>query len=149
MPIHRKKTDTGGRRLAMRRRNRLYVTISLIYAMIGGLVGIIRLADPELIPGNVLLIHAHIMLLGFVLMMIYGVGLHVIPRFSGYPLRSERLADIQFWCANIGLPLMVAGWLSLTRWVVAVGGVLSAAAIALFAFNMVFTVRLRNPLDAK
>lgn len=61
--------------IIMRRRNRLDVIISLIYAMIGDLIGIVRLADPTLIPGNVLLIHAHIMLLGFVLMMIYGVGL--------------------------------------------------------------------------
>jgi cbb3-type cytochrome oxidase subunit 1 len=131
----------------MQRRNRLYVTISLVYAMLGAAVGIARLLDPTLIPGNVPRIHGHIMLLGFVLMMIYGVGLHVIPRFSGYPLRSERLADAQFWCANLGLPLMIAGWLTLHERVTAAGGILSAAAIVLFAFNMVFTVKLRNPAD--
>ena len=42
-------------------------------------------------------------------MMIYGVGLHVLPRFSGFPLYSERVATWQFYVANAGLWLMVLG----------------------------------------
>ena len=34
--------------------------------------------------------HMHIVLLGFVAMMIFGVAYHVIPRFTGYPLHSRR-----------------------------------------------------------
>jgi cbb3-type cytochrome oxidase subunit 1 len=89
------------------------------------------------------------MLLGFVLMTIYGVGLHVLPRFGGYPLRSERVATIQFWLANGGLPLMIAGWFSNADRLVAAGGVLTVTAMALFGINMILTVRLRSPLDAK
>lgn len=133
----------------MHRRNRLYVTIGLAYGLLGALLMIVRLVDPELVPGDAVRAHGHMMLLGFVLMTIYGVGLHVIPRFAGYPLRSERLATVQFWLANAGLPLMVAGWLAQLRWLVGAGGALTVAAMTLFGFNMILTVRLRSPLDAR
>lgn len=133
----------------MHRRNRLYVTIGLIYGLLGGLMMIVRLIDPALVPGNAMRAHGHMMLLGFVLMTIYGVGLHVLPRFGGYPLRSERVATIQFWLANAGLLLMIAGWLVYANWLVALGGTLTVAAMALFGVNMILTVRLRSPLDAK
>jgi len=131
----------------MHKRNRLYVTIGLVYGLLGGLLMIVRLIDPTLIPGNLVHAHGHMMLLGFVLMTIYGVGLHVIPRFGGYPLRSEHVANVQFWLANAGLPLMVSGWLAYLNWLVALGGALSVAAMLLFGLNMILTVRLRSPLD--
>jgi cbb3-type cytochrome oxidase subunit 1 len=131
----------------MHRRNRLYVTIGLVYGLLGGLLMLLRLIDPQLVPGNVLRIHGHMMMLGFVLMIIYGVGLHVIPRFGGYPLRSERVATVQFWLANAGLPLMIAGWLTYDNRLVALGGALTVAAMALFGINMLLTVRWRSPLD--
>lgn len=131
----------------MHRRNRLFIAIGLVYALLGGLVALTHLLFPGLIPGNVPRIHAHMMLLGFVLMTIYGIGLHVLPRFGGYPLRSERLATAQFWLANGGLPLMIAGWLAWFNPLVTAGGVASVAAMALFAFNIIASVRLKGPLD--
>jgi heme/copper-type cytochrome/quinol oxidase subunit 1 len=131
----------------MHRRNRLYVTIGLVYGLLGGLLMLLRLIDPQLVPGNVLRIHGHMMMLGFVLMIIYGVGLHVIPRFGGYPLRSERVATVQFWLANAGLPLMIAGWLTYDNRLVALGGAFTVGAMALFGINMLLTVRWRSPLD--
>ena len=47
--------------------------------------------------------HAHILLIGFVSMMIFGVGYHLLPVFAGTDLFSLRLAEIQFWLQNIGL----------------------------------------------
>ncbi|MBX3664542.1 MAG: cbb3-type cytochrome c oxidase subunit I [Burkholderiales bacterium] len=131
----------------MHRRNRLYVTIGLVYGLLGGLLMLLRLIDPQLVPGNVLRIHGHMMLLGFVLMIIYGVGLHVIPRFGGYPLRSERVATVQFWLANGGLPLMIAGWTVHDNRLVMAGGTLTVIAMVLFGINMLLTVRWRSPLD--
>ena len=131
----------------MHRRNRLFVAIGLLYGLAGGLLALAHLVFPGGLPGNLPKVHAHMMLAGFVLMTIYGVGLHVMPRFGGYPLRSERVATAQFWLANAGLPLMIAGWLAWTNWLVAVGGTLTAAAMALFAGNMILTVRLKGPLD--
>lgn len=133
----------------MHKRNRLYVTIGLIYGLLGGLLMLVRLVDPTRVPGNLPRIHGHMLLLGFVLMMIYGVGLHVLPRFGGYPLRSERIATLQFWLANAGLPPMIGGWFTYADWLVALGGVLTVTAMALFGINMILTVGLRSPLDAK
>lgn len=129
----------------MHPRNRLFITLALIYGLLGGLLALAWLADPALLPGDVARAHAHLMLLGLLLMSIYGIGLHVLPRFAGYALRSERLAWAQFWLANIGLPLMVAGWLVTLPWFVFAGGAASAAAMLAFGVNVVFTVRLRTP----
>lgn len=125
-------------------RNRLFITLGLAYGLAGGLLALIRLAAPGLIPGNVPRAHGHLMLLGFFLMVIYGIGLHVLPRFSGTSLYSERMADAQLYFANLGLPLMVAGWLSFQNWLVAVGGLFTYAAIALFGINIFLTMGRRT-----
>ena len=88
--------------------------------------------------------HLHMNLLGFVAMMIFGVAYHVIPRFSGHPLHSRRLATIHWWLANGGLAMFVAGLVMLphtafgttARTVVAAGGVLSAAASYAFVYHL-------------
>ncbi len=129
----------------MHKRNRLFITAALIYALLGGLVALTRLAAPDLLPGNVPRIHAHMLLLGFMLQFIYGVALHVLPRFSGYPLHSERMANWQLYAANIGLPLMLAGWLSWNDALVGLGGLISYAAIVMFAANILLTVKPRAP----
>src|SRR3954465_5104333 len=54
--------------------------------------------------------HLHMLLLGFVGMMIFGVAYHVIPRFVGSPLRSPRAAIVHWWLANAGLAVMVVGF---------------------------------------
>jgi cbb3-type cytochrome oxidase subunit 1 len=92
--------------------------------------------------------HLHMNLLGFVTMMIFGVALHVIPRFTGHPLHSRRLATGQWWLANGGLALFVAGLVLLpstsfgvpARIVVATGGLLSAAAAYVFIYNLWRTI---------
>lgn len=129
----------------MHKRNRLFITFSLVYALLGGLIGIVWLIDPAAIPGDAALLHGHIMLLGFMAMMIYGVGLHVLPRFSGRPLFSERLANWQLYVANLGLWVMAAGWLDPRYAVVAAGGTLSWAAMAMFSTNILMTVRHYGP----
>jgi cbb3-type cytochrome oxidase subunit 1 len=90
--------------------------------------------------------HMHMNLLGFVTMMIYGVGYHVLPRFSGHPLHSRRLAGLHWGIANLGLATMVAGFgfgPHLGARVIpllAAGGTLSAAGAYLFIFNMWRTI---------
>ncbi|MEJ2362507.1 MAG: hypothetical protein P8Z75_14030, partial [Gammaproteobacteria bacterium] len=115
----------------MHPRNRLFITAALLYGLLGGLLMLAWLLWPAAIPGNIPRLHAHLMLLGFMAMMVYGVGLHVLPRFSGRPLFSERLANWQLYVANVGLLIMVAGWLSLHNAIIAAGGVLSWLAMAL------------------
>ncbi len=129
----------------MHKRNRLFITLSLAYALTGGLIGIVWLSDPALIPGDVARLHGHIMLLGFIAMMIYGVGLHVLPRFSGNPLFSERLANWQLYVSNAGLWLMSAGWLVMSNVFVLIGGAVSWVGIGMFTLNIMLTVRAHGP----
>jgi heme/copper-type cytochrome/quinol oxidase subunit 1 len=122
-------------------RNRWFIALALAYALLGGALGLAWLVDPVALPALALRAHAHLMLVGFVGMMIFGVGLHVLPRFTGRALFSERLADAQFWLANLGLPAMVLGWLYAIRAASAAGGAALWLAFALFAFNVAATVR--------
>lgn len=129
----------------MHKRNRLFVALSLIYALVGGLIAIIWLYKPGLIPGDVPRLHGHIMLLGFIAMMIYGVGLHVLPRFSGHPLFSERLANWQLYVCNAGLWLLSAGWLASVNVLVLLGGVVTWAGMGMFAVNILLSVKVHGP----
>ena len=101
--------------------------------------------------------HQHMTLLGFVTMMIYGVAYHVIPRFSGRPLRYPKLAIWHFWIANAGLALMVTGFIMRVHLSVvgagtatlAVGGSLSALGAYAFALNLWRTIPGAKPLPAR
>ena len=76
--------------------------------------------------------HVHMVALGFVTMMIFGVAYHVIPRFSGHPLYGRRAAAWHFGASNVGLALMVLGFVlradgaRVGTSLLATGGVLSA-----------------------
>jgi hypothetical protein len=52
--------------------------------------------------------HVHFNLLGFMSMMIYGVGYFILPRFNGRTLHWPSWVPIHFFIANIGLIGMVA-----------------------------------------
>ncbi len=86
--------------------------------------------------------HLHLALLGFVTQMIYGVALHVIPRFFGQPLVHRRMAEVQFWTAQVGLALLATGFVARVHgWpgasaLVAAGGLASATAAACFVVNL-------------
>ncbi len=72
---------------------------SLIYLLIGSTMGMIMVVTSlPLTPS-----HAHVLLIGFVSMMIFGVGYHLLPVFAGTDLFSLRLAETQFWLQNLGL----------------------------------------------
>ena len=86
--------------------------------------------------------HMHANLLGFVSMMIFGVAYHVIPRFTGRPLHSRRLAAAHVWVANAGLLGMAGGFVARVYWFGAgtlalrAGAALSAAGAFFFIFNL-------------
>jgi cbb3-type cytochrome oxidase subunit 1 len=84
--------------------------------------------------------HLHMVLLGFVTMMIYGVAYHVIPRFVGHPLHSRRAAGLHWWMSNVGLVLMVLGFILRARsgavvtTLLSAGGILSSLGAYTFAY---------------
>ncbi len=90
--------------------------------------------------------HVHMNLLGFVTMMIFGVGYHVVPRFFGHPLRYHALAGVHWWLSNVGLLLMVVGFILAPHMgapsapVLGTGGVLSALGAFAFIVNIWRTI---------
>jgi cbb3-type cytochrome oxidase subunit 1 len=86
-----------------------FIRASLIWLGIGVALGVAMAFAPGAALGY-RPAHMHANLLGFVSMMIFGVAYHVIPRFTGSPLRSPRLALIHLWVANVGLGLLTGGF---------------------------------------
>ena len=86
--------------------------------------------------------HLHMLLLGFVVMMIAGVAYHVMPRFTATPLYSPRLASWHFVAANVGLALLAGGFIvrfhtaTVAAWLLGAGGTLSAAGAYALAWNL-------------
>ncbi|MCF6154546.1 MAG: hypothetical protein E3K36_04690 [Candidatus Brocadia sp.] len=84
-----------------------FVRASLIYFFIAAILGTIMISMRSY-PAQLLFSHVHLNLLGWMSMMIYGVGYHILPRFSGTPLAYPKLGNLQFYLANIGLVGLVS-----------------------------------------
>ncbi|KWT86732.1 cbb3-type cytochrome c oxidase subunit I [Candidatus Magnetominusculus xianensis] len=123
-----------------------FIIASVVYLGLSSLFGIMMMAAPAHL--TLKFVHSHLMLLGWVTMMIYGVGYHVLPRFAGRLIKSRKAAEAQFWLANIGLIGMVICYTISTysgaegglRILGAVFGLMEAASIMLFVYNMLATL---------
>jgi cytochrome c oxidase cbb3-type subunit 1 len=113
-----------------------FVKASMIYLGIGAITGIGMVLWPD-IRFAVTRVHTHINLLGFMAMMIYGVGYHILPRFMGRPVYSHRLGNLQAWLANITLTGLSISWILETLQ----GGIWRSLAI-LFGIGQVFSIFL-------
>lgn len=83
-----------------------FVVASLVYFFLASVLGIWMGGTDG--AGWVKFAHVHFNLLGFMAMMIYGVGYFILPRFNGRTLRWPSWVPIHFFLANIGLIGMVA-----------------------------------------
>lgn len=92
--------------------------------------------------------HLHMNLLGFVSMMIFGVGYHIIPRLAGKPLHSRRVAVVHLWVGNAGLLLFAPGLMlqatahPAAPLVIGVGATLSAVGAYCFAWQVWRTLQV-------
>ena len=128
----------------MERFVRGFLKASLVWLTLGVTLGVAMAAHPVWTVYRTA--HMHMLLLGFVTMMIFGVAYHVIPRFAGFPLHSRRAATWHWWMSNAGLALMVCGFMARAHGraegtpVLAVGGVLSALGAYTFAWVLWHTL---------
>src|SRR3990172_5806310 len=129
-----------------------FIVMSVVYLGAAAVMGIVMLANQNVT--GLKFVHSHLNMLGWVSMMIYGVGYHILPRFMGRPLYSLTLGEAQFWLANIGLVFMLlfyvlnayspsAMYLALT----VTAGVIEGVSIFLFFYNMLMTLlpKLEQP----
>jgi cytochrome c oxidase cbb3-type subunit 1 len=118
-----------------------FVKASLIYLGIGAILGLLMVIWPD-IRFIISRVHVHILLLGFMAMMIYGVGYHILPRFMGRPIYSHLLGNIQVWIANITLVGLSLAWIAETsqggfwHYLAILFGIGQAVAIFIFIFNL-------------
>jgi len=141
---------------------RRFLKASLAWLALGVTFGVAMAAHPVWTLYR--LAHVHMMLLGFVAMMIFGVAYHVVPAFAGFPLHRPAAALVHWWLANVGLTAMASGFVlrvhapTAGTVLLASGGTLSAAGAYLFVYLIWRTIdgpahlrtsaaRARNTMD--
>jgi len=118
-----------------------FVKSSLIYLGIGTVLGVSMVLFPD-VRFTLTRVHVHILLLGFMAMMIYGVGYHILPRFMGRPVYSARLGNVQVWLANITLIGLSVSWIlaalqgGVWHLLAILFGIGQGIAIFMFIFNL-------------
>lgn len=128
-----------------------FIRCAMIYFLLAILLGIMMTMTGPVYPWRP--IHTHFNLLGWMSMMIFGVGYHILPRFSGKPLWSDRLATAQLWIANIGLLGMAFGWIITSSEtgstaLLTLFAVVEAVSVVFFVLNMLLTIKAA-PAPAK
>lgn len=108
-----------------------FIYACVIYSIIGFSWGVVVSTIPDLghfirnrpHGDKIMLGHAHLNLLGWVEMAIFGSIYYIIPRLVGRPMYSLSLVKAHFWIHNVGLLGLV------TSFVVAgaVGGIYSVS----------------------
>jgi hypothetical protein len=124
----------------MDRFTRGFVLASLVYFVVGSALGVHLGTGGSPLPFDARFAHVHLMLLGFMSMMVYGVGYFVLPRFNGKALRWEALVPLHFFVANAGLLGMIAAPRPSTLFLVTAG--LNVVSAVLFGANLVATILL-------
>ena len=123
---------------------RAFLKASLAWLALGVTLGVAMAAHPNWTV--YMAAHMHMLLLGFVTMMIFGVAYHVIPRFTGNALHNREAAGVHWWLSNAGLALMVCGFVTRVWWpgsgtiVLATGGTMSALGAYIFVYLIWRTV---------
>jgi hypothetical protein len=82
----------------------LFLRASLVWLVAGVTLGVGMAVSPPLVAHRAA--HIHMLLLGFVTGMIFGMGCHVFPRFAARPLASPMLMRLHWWLANAGVAAM-------------------------------------------
>ncbi len=128
-----------------------FIRCAIVYFLLAILLGLYMSTAGAVYPW--MPVHVHFNLLGWMSMMIYGVAYHILPRFSGRQLYSDRLSVAQLWLANIGLIGMAAGWIirssSGTSMVLLAFSLVEALSIVFFAVNMLKTIKAAPPVPPK
>ncbi len=117
-----------------------FVVASLVYFFLAAVLGIWMGGTGA--AGWVRFAHVHFNLLGFMSMMIYGVGYFILPRFNGRTLRWPSWVPIHFLIANIGLIGMVATAPELPSTGFILFSALSVVSAGMFAVNLGATMLL-------
>jgi len=124
-----------------------FIRLSIVYFLVGSAMGLMFIFNPGSANHFYVSMHVHLNLIGWMSMMIFGVGYHILPRFSGQHLYSRKMAIVQFWTANIGLVGMTVGLGMLAHDIGGGGPIAGISSVVvfvsflLFGLNMLLTIK--------
>ncbi|MGH7639075.1 MAG: cbb3-type cytochrome c oxidase subunit I [Gemmatimonadaceae bacterium] len=125
-----------------------FIRASLAWFALGIILGLVMAAYPPWVAYRPA--HAHMNVVGFLTMMVFGVGYQLLPRLFGHALYSRRLAIAHWWLANGGLAGMIVGFFMQPHVgprsapITATGGLLFALGALGFVYNMWRTFNLAD-----
>jgi len=114
--------------------NRWFILAAQAYLMLAGLGLLMNgsfLSDDAARPAFL-----HLFTLGFMLFMIYGLASHMLPRFTGNPIREGAWSWLQMGLAHGGVIGYAVGYLAGWPTLIVVGAVLAWLSLAVFAFRV-------------
>ena len=122
-----------------------FIVMSIVYLAVSTVMGIAMVLNQEMSAFR--FAHSHLNMLGWVSMMIFGVGYHILPRFVGRPLKHPVMGEVQFYVANVGLVGLLLfytlntynpseTYVSFT----AIFGAMEGLSIFMFIYNMLVTI---------
>ena len=86
----------------------------------------------------------HVYGMGFIAFVVLGLGEHLLPRFTGAPIRAGASAWCQFGLVHAATLLIAAGAIAGARAIEIAGGCAAVAAFALFAWRLAPVLRERR-----
>jgi hypothetical protein len=118
----------------MDRYTKAFVVAALVYFFLAAVLG--AWMGSAAAAGWVQFAHVHFNMLGFMSMMIYGVGYFILPRFNGRTLHWPSWVPLHFYAANVGLIGMVATAPERPSTGFALFAGLSVVSVAMFVINL-------------
>jgi hypothetical protein len=133
---------------------RRYVKTSFAFLLLGLMLGayliVAQFALDTYPPRLLVTTHAHLLLVGFMLMMVMGVATWMFPRPArDDPRYRPERAEAVYWVMTASTAIRAAGEVAVAfagaggpRWLIAAGGLGQLAGTALFVLNMWGRVRM-------
>ncbi|MGB6411418.1 MAG: DUF1858 domain-containing protein, partial [Candidatus Deferrimicrobiaceae bacterium] len=129
----------------MDRYTKAFVVAALVYFFLAAVLG--AWMGSAAAAGWVQFAHVHFNMLGFMSMMIYGVGYFILPRFNGRTLHWPSWVPLHFYAANVGLIGMVATAPERPSTGFALFAGLSVVSVAMFVINLGATMLIAPAVE--
>jgi cbb3-type cytochrome oxidase subunit 1 len=133
---------------------RRYIKTSFVFLalglLLGGWISVGQLLLGAHPPRLFITAHVHLLLVGFMLMIVMGVATWMFPRPARDDTRySPELAETVYWVMTVSTPVRAAAEILVPfsgapdlRWIIALGGLGQLAGAALFVLNMWPRIRM-------
>ncbi len=114
--------------------NRWFISTAMLYFIASGFW--LAWHGGIVVDGNLRGVGLHLFGAGFVQSLIYGLGAHMLPRFTGNPVHAGALSWTQYASHNAGVLMLVAAIPAMKTPVMIAGAVLMWLALAIYAWRI-------------